>query len=90
MKKLLPVAVLLNLVNAARRLVNVDRRERLAKLPATMVEKCMEMMPEGSPPVVKMSGLRRIQEQNDELLAILRERLPVENGASVESASPSA
>ncbi len=90
MKKLFVLAVLLILVNAIRSQLTEERRERLAKLPATMMERGMEMMPEDSPPVVMMSGLRRIQEQNDELLVILRERLPVENGASVESATPGA
>ena len=78
MKKLLLVAVLLVSVYAVRSLLKEERRERLARLPATMMEKCMEMMPEESPPVVMMSSLRRMQEQNDELLALLRERLPVQ------------
>ena len=90
MKKLLMVAVLLILVNAVRSLLTEERRERLARLPATMMERGMEMMPEGSPPVVMMSGLRRIQEQNDEPLAVLRERLPVQQGSSVESATTGA
>ena len=90
MKKLLLVAVLLVSVYAVRSLLKEERRERLARLPATMMEKCMEMMPEESPPVVMMSGLRRIQEQNDELLALLRERLPVQQGSSAESATSGA
>ncbi len=44
----------------------------------------MEMMPEYSPPLVVMSGLRRIRAQNDELLALLGERFPVQQGSSVE------
>ena len=90
MKKLFIVALLLISVSAVRSLLKEERRERLARLPATMMEKCMEMMPEDSPPVVMMSGLRRIQEQNDELLALLRERLPVQQGSSVESATSGA
>lgn len=90
MKKLFLVALLLVSVSAVRSLLKEERRERLARLPATMMEKCMEMMPEDSPPVVMMSGLRRIQEQNDELLALLRERLPVQQGSSAESAGLSA
>jgi hypothetical protein len=90
MKKLIVVAVLLILVSAVRSLLKEERRERLARLPATMMEKCMEMMPEDSPPVVMMSGLRRIQEQNDDLLALLRERLPVEQGSSPGAAALSA
>ena len=34
----------------------------------------MEMMPEDSPPMVIMSSLRRLQEQNEELLALQREQ----------------
>ena len=51
------------------------------------------MMPENSPPKVFMSSLRRMQEQNDQLAALvreqndlLRERLP----SSLESPSSSA
>ena len=75
MKKLLVrVAVLLGVVYAIRGLLSGEGRERIARLPATMMERCMEMMPEDSPPMVMMSGLRRLQEQNDELLALQRER----------------
>ena len=84
MKKLFVVALLLVFVNAVRSLLNEERREQLARLPATMMERGMEMMPEDSPPMVMMSGLRRMQEQNDELIALLRERLPVQEGSSVE------
>ena len=45
----------------------------------------MELMPEDSPPKVMTSGIQRMQEQNEELLALLREqndllreRLPAE------------
>lgn len=75
MKKLLVrVAILVGVVYAVRSLLSGDRRERLARLPATMMERGMEMMPEDSPPMVMMSGLRRLQEQNDELLALQREQ----------------
>ncbi|MFQ6019518.1 MAG: hypothetical protein ACE5KW_02055 [Dehalococcoidia bacterium] len=47
----------------------------------------MEHMPEEAPPKAMMSGLRRIQEQNEQLLALLRERLPVEESSSPESLS---
>ena len=77
-KKLIMVAFLVIFVSAVRSLLKEERRERLARLPATMMERGMAMMPEDSPPVVMMSGLRHLQEQNDELLALLRERLPVQ------------
>ncbi len=39
-----------------------------------MMEKCMEAMPEDSPPKAMTSGIIRMQEQNDELVALLREQ----------------
>ncbi len=61
-----------------RRLVPGERRaqlrEDLVQMPATMMEKCMDVMPEDSPPKVMTSGIRRMQEQNDELVALLREQ----------------
>lgn len=61
-----------------RRLLPSERRaelrERLAQMPATMMERCMDSMPEDSPPRVMASGIRRIEEQNDELISALREQ----------------
>lgn len=75
MKKLLVlVVIMLGGAYAVRSLLTDERRERLARLPATMMEQCMQMMPEDSPPMVMMSSLRRIQEQNEELLALQREQ----------------
>ena len=34
----------------------------------------MEALPEDSPPRVMTSGIRRMQEQNDELVVLLREQ----------------
>ncbi|MEE8369331.1 MAG: hypothetical protein V3S00_01030 [Dehalococcoidia bacterium] len=70
-------------------LMPADRRARLcetlAQMPRTMMEHCLQCMPEDSPPKVMMSGLRRIQAQNDEIIALLaeqnnllRQRLPVD------------
>ena len=73
-KLLILVAILLGGAYAARGLLGGERGERLARLPATMMERCMEMMPEDSPPMVMMSSLRQLQEQSDELLALLREQ----------------
>ena len=42
-----------------------------------MVDQCMQMMermPEDAPPKVMTSGIRHLQEQNEELLALLREQ----------------
>ena len=75
MKKLLVlVAIMLGGAYAVRGLLAEERRERLARLPATLMERCMEMMPEDSPPMVMMSSLRRLQEQNEELLVLQREQ----------------
>ena len=73
-KLLILVAILLGGAYAVRGLLGSERGERLARLPATMMERCMEMMPEDSPPMVMMSSLRQLQAQSDELLALLREQ----------------
>ncbi len=61
-----------------RRLVPAERRtqlrEDLVQMPASMMEKFMEAMPEDSPPRVMTSGILRMQEQNDELVALFREQ----------------
>ena len=79
MKDLLFVtAIALGTVVVVRRLVSAERRtqlrESLAQMPATMMERCMESMPEDSPPKVMMSAMRRFEEQNDELLRLMREQ----------------
>ena len=70
---LLTVAVC-GIACAVRALLEGERREQLARLPATMMERGMEMMPENSPPRVMMSSLSRLQEQNEETLSLLREQ----------------
>ena len=76
MKKLLfRLAILVGIAYAIRTLLEDEgRRKGLAHLPVTAMERCMEMMPEDSPPKVMMSSLRRLQEQSDQLLALLREQ----------------
>ncbi len=88
-KLLLLITVLLGGVFAVRRLLTEEQREGLSRLPGTFMERCMEHMPEDSPPKVMTSGIRRMQEQNEELLALLREqnallreRLPAERAPS--------
>ena len=88
-KLLLLIAVLLGGVFAVRRLLTEEQREGLSRLPGTFMERFMEKLPEDSPPKVMMSSLRRMQEQNEELLALLREqndllreRLPAERAPS--------
>jgi hypothetical protein len=66
---------------ALRRLVSPERRERISQLPTAMrgramerMARMMEEMPEDFPPKVFMSTMRRLQEQNEELLALMREQ----------------
>ncbi len=93
---LLLTAIVFGGVFVARLLLTDERRERLSQRRERMMEQMrermssmIESMPEDSPPKVIMSGIRRMQEQNDELLALLREqnnllreRLPVEGAPS--------
>ncbi len=71
---LLLTAIMFGSALVVRRLLTAERREGLSHLPGTFMERCMELMPEDSPPKVMMSGIRRMQDQNEELLALLREQ----------------
>lgn len=75
---LLLIVAIVGTAAVVRRMVPAERREelreRLAEMPATMMERCMDAMPEDSPPRVMVSGIRRIEEQNDELISTLREQ----------------
>ncbi len=78
MKLLFLMAIVLGSAVAVRRLVPSERRaelrESLAQMPMTMMERGMEIMPEDSPPKVMMSAMRRFEEQNDELVGLIREQ----------------
>lgn len=65
------VAVLIGAALAARSLL---QGRRLAQIPATMMEHCLQAMPEDAPPKAAMSSLRHVQEQNEQVLALLREQ----------------
>lgn len=77
-KLLLMVVIGIGAVALLRRVLPADQRtslrEDLAKVPGAMMEHCMDMMPEDSPPKVMMSSLRRFEEQNDELATLLKEQ----------------
>lgn len=77
-KLLLMVAIGIGIVALLRRVLPAEQRaslqENLSKVPGAMMEHCMDMMPEDSPPKVMMSSMRRFEEQNDELAALLREQ----------------
>jgi hypothetical protein len=74
-KSLLLMTVLLGSVAALRR---AERRAQLlgslSQMPVSMMERCMKSLPENSPRKMMMSGLSRIEEQNEELLALSREQ----------------
>ena len=77
MRKLLfLVAIGIGIVALLRRVLPAEQRahlqENLSSVPGAMMERCMEMMPEDSPPKVMMSAMRRFEEQNDELARLLR------------------
>ncbi len=77
-KSLLLVTVLLGSVAALRRLRPAgwpaQLLESLSQMPVSVMERCVGSLPENSPRKRMMSGLRRIEEQNEELLALSREQ----------------
>ncbi len=77
MRKLLLIAVVgIGIVALLRRALPADQRvrlqENLSGVPGGMMDHCMKMMPEDSPPKVMMSTMRRIEEQNDKLARAIR------------------
>jgi hypothetical protein len=99
-KLLFPIAMLLGTAAALYRFSPPERRsrlrDRLSHVPTSMMERCMKDLPEESPPKAMMAGLGRMQEQNDEIIALLhaqedllRQRLPVDQVSPQEPpASP--
>ena len=66
-RRLLAVGAIIGGVIAARRLLPSKGRGRI-------LERMMERMPPDSPPKLVMSILPRLREQNDEIVALLREQ----------------
>lgn len=70
------IAVVAGGAIAVSRLVPAERRSRLREglleMPGAMMERCMEAMPDDSPPKAMMSSLQRLEEQNGELVTLLR------------------
>jgi hypothetical protein len=66
-RRLLAVGAVIGGVIAARRLLPSKGRGRI-------MERVMQRMPPDSPPKVVMSILPRLGEQNDEIIALLREQ----------------
>lgn len=58
------------LVSGAPRRMGASMRRRMF----TRMEHMMASLPEGSPPRLVMSVLPRLREQNDEIIAMLREQ----------------
>ena len=78
MRKLLALgAVVGGGVVAVRTLLRAERggaRRRLGAVRARIMERMLEGMPPDSPPKLVMSILPRLQQQNDEIIALLREQ----------------
>ncbi len=92
MRKLLLMAFLIGGAMAVLRRMPGEGRGSLSELPGALCGRMMERMPDDFPPKFIMSALRRIQEQNEQLLALLREqnnllreRLPVQEAPSAHS-----
>ncbi len=66
-RRLLAVGAVIGGIFAARRLLRSNGGGRI-------VERMMERMPPDSPPKLVMSILPRLREQNDEIVALLREQ----------------
>jgi len=79
MKKLLLLTtVLVGAAMVVGRILTPERRESMrGRAGEQMMERMgrmMEEMPDDSPPKLVMSTLSRLQEQNDQILALLREQ----------------
>lgn len=73
MRKLLfMVAIGIGIVALLRRVLPAEQRARLRENISSAPSAMMEMMPEGSPPKVMMSTMRRLEEQSDEVARLLR------------------
>lgn len=73
MRKLLfMVAIGIGIVALLRRVLPAEQRARLRENISSVPGAMMEMMPEGSPPKVMMSTVRRLEEQSDEVARLLR------------------
>ena len=89
MKRLLLLLVVIGGAMAVARRLSAEQRQLLAHLPMTMMERCIEMMPEGSPPKVIMSGVQRIQEQTEQIITLLQDMPDAREAVAGEPAAPS-
>jgi hypothetical protein len=74
MRKLLFLTlVLIGGAYAIRQLLDEEKGGGLASHCVSMMGRMMEGMPDDAPPKFMMTSLQRIEEQNEEILAILRQ-----------------
>jgi hypothetical protein len=86
MKKILfLMLVLIGGGYAMRQLVDEEKGGGLAQHCVNMMGRMMEGMPDDAPPKFMMTSLRRIEEQNEEILALLRQGPPAEGSSPPES-----
>lgn len=73
---LLTIAVAGTALFVGHRLLAQSRPQRasFAAIKRKMMKRMMDAMPEDSPPKLVMSILPRLQEQNDQILALLKEQ----------------
>jgi hypothetical protein len=73
---LLTIAVTATALFVGHRLLAQSRSQRagFAAIKRKMMKRMMDAMPEDSPPRLVMSILPRLQEQNDQILALLKEQ----------------
>jgi hypothetical protein len=79
-RTLLAAGAVVGGVIAARRFLPTQGRSR-------MMERMMDRLPPNSPPRLVMSTLPRLQQQNDEIIALLREQNDLLRRRSPEMAS---
>jgi hypothetical protein len=92
MRRLLLVSGILVGGAVASRILSDEQREPLSRLATRIRERLkshmrrmMEEMPEDSPPRLVMSTLPRLAEQNDQILALLREQNALMRGLGAKS-----
>jgi hypothetical protein len=77
MKKILfMMLVIIGGAYAVRQLLDEEKGGGLAQHCVNMMGRMMEGMPDDAPPKFMMTSLRRIEEQNEEILALLRQGPP--------------
>ena len=87
MKKLLALGVVVGGVIGVQRLLRSERGgacRRLGPVRQRLMARMLEGMPPDSPPKLVMSILPRLQQQNDEIISLLREQSELLRRARLE------